>query len=692
MIFYFDRPNINFINSIIEYDLIKKVHPEYTLNLLTSDNYNENDNSEEKSDQNAQSSNLNVINIQRQLINLLSYDYDTEEKNDDEIGKISITNSNKSISINNQNNKSPSRQEEKYKNSPLFNNGINYDINNPININTNFPERINTRLYNNINEKMGDNIGVNIGESMGEKINNNLIYSNKNNDMNFNINEKIWNNNIPYNNFYNSYNGINNRIPLNINKSINKINNSRIINNRGNNKDLNYMNYENTNINNTIFNNNIIKNNIQQYNYENSQYNYSNPYLKNQQINIINDYNDSYMGNVKLDKANNINNSNINNINYINNLNYINQFNDFSQLNNINNIYNVKNYSNAKSYNAKDNKYSNMSLPEIINKLDIIARKQPGCRFLENLIKTNENSFEIVNNIFYRKLYWIKLYELCNDLFGNYFIQTIIPKLNTNNLISFGNVLNNNLLKLCLNPHGTRVVQVYIDNIKDNKYNLLIVFTNYLGKIMDKLINDLNGSFVLMHYAKEIKDNEIIYNFLNNNIIEICTKPYSCSAFQKFIDLGTNIQKFLLINNIINNTHFLIGNQCGLYVLQFIMDKKNYSINDNILNTFINNIIQLAKQKYSSNVIEKCLETCSPQMVNKLIEILNNEAVIRDLIKNMFGNYVIQKLLIVCPDEKIRNHILLILASEFNSLKNLPFGHKLIKKLIMTYPEIKPQL
>ena len=398
------------------------------------------------------------------------------------------------------------------------------------------------------------------------------------------------------------------------------------------------------------------------------------------------------MGNVKLDKANNINYNNINNINYINNLNYINQFNDYSQLNNINNIYSTKNFSNATSNNTKDNKYSNMSFSEITNKLDIIARKQPGCRFLENLIKTNENSFEIINNIFYPKLYWIKLYELCNDLFGNYFIQTIIPKLNTNNLISFGNVINNNLLKLCLNPHGTRVVQVYIDNIKDNKYNLLFAFTNYLVKIMDKLINDLNGSFVLMHYAKEIKDNDIIYNFLNNNIIEICTKPYSCSAFQKFIDLGTNMQKLILINNIINNIHFLIGNQCGLYVLQFIMDKKNYLINDKILNTFINNIIQLAKQKYSSNVIEKCLETCSPQMINKLIEILNNEAIIRDLIKNMFGNYVIQKLLIVCPDEKIRNHILTILASEFNSLKNLPFGHKLIKKLIMTYPEIKPLL
>ena len=101
-------------------------------------------------------------------------------------------------------------------------------------------------------------------------------------------------------------------------------------------------------------------------------------------------------------------------------------------------------------------------------------------------------------------------------------------------------MVNNNLLKLCLNPHGTRVVQILINNIKDNKCNLLILFSKYLSKIMDKLIKDLNGSFVLIHYAEEVKDNDIIYNFLNKNIVEICLRTYSCSALQKLIDLGTN--------------------------------------------------------------------------------------------------------------------------------------------------------
>ena len=122
------------------------------------------------------------------------------------------------------------------------------------------------------------------------------------------------------------------------------------------------------------------------------------------------------------------------------------------------------------------------------------------------------------------------------------------------------------------------------------------------------------------------------------------------------------------------------------------MNKKNFQINDKILEKFINNLFSLAKKKYSSNIIEKCLESCSPEMVNKLIQMLNNEMVIRDLIKDLFGNYVIQKLLIECNDDKIRNNILNIIASEFNSLKNLSFGNKLIKKLTMNYPQLKNKL
>ena len=718
MILYFNSPNANFINSIIEYDLMKNIPPSYNLNLLISDKNKQKENNEENIEKISNSqSNTNVNNIQRELINLLSYDLDSTtnelEKDDDKEENFEnnpIINFNK----NNRNDNSLIKNEMIFTNSYYNNNNRNDNkidnINNPTDLNMNMPTRINSNLNNNLNDYISANMGSNMGANIKYFINNNYI--NK-----FN---KISNNNIK-NNPNNLYINVNNNNPnnINVNKSINNINNNNIINNRIT-KDLYYNNNINNNSDNFSFNlyrnnfNSFLQNKIGQ-NLPNVAYllpnynidHYSKNNINNYDNNNINKHVNNTIDNVNkvssknfqnIRNKNNINSSinNIGNMNNIQNINYINNINYLNDMNSFNNMFNIDNPNNnnlhkKKSNSIKDNKYTNMSLLEITNKLDMIAKKQPGCRFLENLIKTNENSFEIINKIFYPKLYWVKLYELSNDLFGNYFIQTIIPELDDNNLISFTNLINSNLLKLCLNPHGTRVVQVLIENIK-NKNNLLVLFTNCLSKIMGKLIYDLNGSFVLMHFAKEIKDNELIYNFLNSNIIEISMNTYSCSALQKFIDIGTIKQKNRLLNNIVNNANNLIGNQCGLYVLQFVMDKKNYQINDRILEKFIINIIQLSKRKYSSNVIEKCLETCSPEMVKKLINIFNNETIIRDLIKDIFGNYVIQKLLSICQDDKTKNHILTIISSEFNSLSNLPFGHKLIKKLAMTYPQIKSML
>ena len=335
------------------------------------------------------------------------------------------------------------------------------------------------------------------------------------------------------------------------------------------------------------------------------------------------------------------------------------------------------------------NKYDNMSISEITNQLFLIAKKQTGCRYLQKLISLNEND-DLVNKYFYPKLYPSKLIELCNDLFGNYLVQKMIAYLNKDNLYSFTSLIIKHLLKLCLNPHGTRVVQVYLEQIKlDNP--LLTLFTNSLIPIMPRLINDLNGSFVLMHYASVIPypNNDVIFDFLNKNIVKISVQSYSCSALQKCIDIGNEQQSQKLLENISNNSMFLILNQYGNYVIQFVISKNIIPINDKIVEGFIDNLIFLAKQKYSSNVIEKCFDYCSNKMKERIINQLSDEKIIRDLLKDMYGNYVLQKTLSMIQDTKKKQFFLQIVGSELGNLQYLPFGPKLIKKLVLSFPELK---
>ena len=84
MIIYSDGPSINFVNSILEKDIMGRIPSDYSLNLLTSDeNQLENDNNKIKSN----NININVNNIQRELINLLNYELDQsfiQDKNEKE--------------------------------------------------------------------------------------------------------------------------------------------------------------------------------------------------------------------------------------------------------------------------------------------------------------------------------------------------------------------------------------------------------------------------------------------------------------------------------------------------------------------------------------------------------------------------------------------------------------------------------
>ena len=71
---------------------------------------------------------------------------------------------------------------------------------------------------------------------------------------------------------------------------------------------------------------------------------------------------------------------------------------------------------------------------------------------------------------------------------------------------------------------------------------------------------------------------------------------------------------------------------------------------------FYGKCILLSLQKYSSNVIEKCIEKSFDFLQNFLHEILVNDSssTLPVLLKNNFGNYVIQTVLKCLPSNQVK--------------------------------------
>lgn len=101
----------------------------------------------------------------------------------------------------------------------------------------------------------------------------------------------------------------------------------------------------------------------------------------------------------------------------------------------------------------------------------------------------------------------------------------------------------------------------------------------------------------------------------------------------------------LILNKITENCYEIIQDPYGNYIIQYILEIWGAETCTNILHVIQENIVSLSLQKYSSNVVEKCFDLIDGIERNSLIEDVFNHSNIICLIKNKYGNYVLQKAL-----------------------------------------------
>ena len=341
-----------------------------------------------------------------------------------------------------------------------------------------------------------------------------------------------------------------------------------------------------------------------------------------------------------------------------------------------------------------ESKLEKLSIHEISQQLPQIARKQIGCRFLQKLLtqsttpNTPSNSF--ANDYFFPNLPPHKIIDLSKDFFANYFIQKLIQYLNLQNLTSITSILLSDFLNLSTNPHGTRVIQK-LNHVISPHSTLLTQFTNTFSKHIHQLFNDQHGTFILINYVYNVSfpENNFVFSFLSQSIKEAATSSYSCCTLQKCVDIANPQQQETLLISIAEHTHELITNQYGNYVLQFVLSKRNTSVNEIIVDNILTKIIDYAKQKYSSNVIEKCFEYCEHGLRCKIVNAIKTYEHIITLLFDMYGNYVLQKAIAYANDEESKSYFIGIIIKEINKLQEFEFGQKLITKLILTFPELR---
>ena len=437
--------------------------------------------------------------------------------------------------------------------------------------------------------------------------------------------------------------------------------------------------------NNLLFNNNNKNNNIQHQLNKNSNINIStNPNLNiyPQNINSL-----QLMMAKQINKPNNnfsLSNENqlLQEMKKLNlNNNYMNDFNNLNpQLNYMNNNYPIN-----QMINSTDDFLKNASN---------YIKDQTGCRFIQK--KIDENPM-ISNNLF--EILYQDLCKMSRDLFGNYVVQKILENINSKYLIQFIELISNDFINLSISTYGTRVIQKLLEivtlkkntNINTDKEiheQCFKLLNNYITDNIVELSSNNNSSHIIIKYVNEIKypKNVQLFNEIYKNFIPLCKDKHGCCVIQKCIEFGSQEQKKKLLE--LNNLHCenLINDQFGNYVLQFVVSLNLKIVNQKVYQVLKNNLCNLCKEKYASNVIEKFLVNKSEESFEIIDSLLKDEKLLHELIIDQFGNYIIQRILVLIDGEK-RSLLIHYIVNWYPEIKALSFGPRLISKLHERYQE-----
>ena len=452
-----------------------------------------------------------------------------------------------------------------------------------------------------------------------------------------------------------------------------------------NNINLSYLNDINNNpkrliqysIQNNYINNNFNIQNQQRIPNLNQGYYYSYtqtyPYFNNSiNPNISQYYNQNYFN-----PNMNINNNSFRQYNY----NYNNQsFNPIYQMNNINDNQNFLNFNNLN--NIDDVTLAKMSLS--------LLKSQIGCQILETRVKIN-NKF--ANDLLFYELK-NKLSQICCDLFGSYLMQSLLDKLNLENLDIFLSSIQENIFNISLTENGSRVMQKLIEKLQQNPL-LINKFIYYLNqKDIGILMKSAYGNHLIQKFLEKIKDIQLtnfIYIYLYKNFMDIVKSKYGVCVIQRGLSEGNKNQRENFFNLILINLNEIIKDCYGNFLIQFIFfkfDKNKFNEILPIIEKINENIIDYCTNQYSSSVIEKCFEKNEIKIgeiiINCLLQFHEKEIVF--ILQNQFGKYIIKKSFIF-RNKFYRHKIMLAIINNIEKMNLNPEKEKILESLKQEYPD-----
>eukprot|EP00759_Apiculatamorpha_spiralis_P013823 PhF_6_TR20535/c0_g1_i1/m.29642 len=242
---------------------------------------------------------------------------------------------------------------------------------------------------------------------------------------------------------------------------------------------------------------------------------------------------------------------------------------------------------------------------------------------------------------------------------------------------------------VCFTLNGANCVLRMVD-----RFTLLpglrALLTGCLRPRIIELMKDMHGCRVVQRCLEKWSnhDNQFIFVALLGRCREVSCDRHGCCIFQRCLEKATNQQRVVLSTEVLGELLHLVQDPFGNYIVQYLMDLEIPNFNAQCAMRLLHNVVPLACNKFSSNVVERCLRVAPPETFQVMLDEIMDPTVLPSLVQHQFGNYVVQTALSQAQPQQLAS-VRDLLGSLLPLVKRTPCGRKLDERINGKKPKKK---
>jgi len=240
-------------------------------------------------------------------------------------------------------------------------------------------------------------------------------------------------------------------------------------------------------------------------------------------------------------------------------------------------------------------------LQDMSGKVVMFAKSQRGSRFVQEKLKD-----PLYFNTFYTEMK-NHVDELMMDNFGHYAIEALFSQCTDEQRLHLVQSLAPHIATVACHKQGSFSIQAMMDTLRtQTQINLLV---EALSKHVMQIILNCSGHYVILRFLSKFgyPYTRFVHRALVSHCYEFSTDHYGLRVMKAAVDAGPQSQLTNVFQCIVKHTNTLVENQYGNYIVQHLLDVCPPSITNTIKEKMQSKYVRYSKQKFSSNVVEKCL-------------------------------------------------------------------------------------